>query len=287
MPGDTRQGTACPRCGRALGARTTCFACGWRSAALVPPSDRPRWTDADAGVESDGGPERRPPDTGSGRSGERCAPERANGDGRPEPESRSEDDRARQEPTGGGERDRADRRPSPTDATRTSSAEQAKQSLVTGKVDQISPTREIESKAYGALFLYTVVAVFTWTVYLAVFFAYTCIRLLLALTVKSIGGALPALPSPAKSLGTMREKIAPRNVPLQTFRVLTTDGGPTRSVECLLRGDQHGASIALGDRVEVTGKFDDGSMGHLFVAKRVRNLDTGAVTTARERKPFG
>jgi hypothetical protein len=66
-------------------------------------------------------------------------------------------------------------------------------------------------------------------------------------------------------------------MPVQPFRVTADDGSVT---ECVLRGSIRGGSVELDDAVEVTGSWVRGG-GSTLQVTRVRNLTTGAETTAR------
>lgn len=72
-----------------------------------------------------------------------------------------------------------------------------------------------------------------------------------------------------------------QEIPVLPFRVTSQDG---KVVECLLRGSVWGGSVGLGDSVEASGVWARGAGATLDV-RRVRNLTTGALTSAR--LPFG
>lgn len=65
-------------------------------------------------------------------------------------------------------------------------------------------------------------------------------------------------------------------IPIQPFRLLAEDGP---EVQCLISGRLDGGSLALGDEVVVSGRFDRAR--HVYRVSSVRNSSTGAVTSSR------
>lgn len=105
---------------------------------------------------------------------------------------------------------------------------------------------------------------------------------------RAFGFALGALFSPLRILmglsllggGANRQTDARRPIEVQSFRCRT---GSANVVDCVLRGENHGGELALGDRVRVHGRRGFRGGAAVNVTK-VQNLDTGAVV--RPRVPF-
>jgi hypothetical protein len=81
-------------------------------------------------------------------------------------------------------------------------------------------------------------------------------------------------------LGMPSPGRAGAHVTVLPFRVRTTQG---EQVQCVLRGTILGGTVEQGDEVEVTGWWD--ARRSVLDAERVRNVQTGSVTTSR--LPFG